>query len=61
MEFENMILDTDIQVAEVDYLYKDKKIEYFVSASYGEVSWGYDNEDKKIDYYCEQVKAQILK
>ena len=57
MEFENMILDTDIQVAEVDYLYKDKKIEYFVSASYGEVSWGYDNEDKKIDYYCEQVKS----
>ena len=57
MEFENMILDTDIQVADVDYLYKDKKIEYFVSASYGEVSWGYDNEDKKIDYYCEQVKS----
>lgn len=57
MEFENMILDTDIQVAEVDYLYQDKKIEYFVSASYGEVSWGYDNEDKKIDYYCEQVKS----
>lgn len=57
MEFENMILDTDIQVAKVDYLYKDKKIEYFVSASYGEVSWGYDNEDKKIDYYCEQVKG----
>lgn len=57
MEFENMILDTDIQVAEVDYLYKDKKIEYFVSASYGEVLWGYDNEDKKIDYYCEQVKS----
>lgn len=57
MEFKNMILDTDIQVAEVDYLYKDKKIEYFVSASYGEVSWGYDNEDKKIDYYCEQVKG----
>ena len=57
MEFENMILDRDIQVAEVDYLYKDKKIEYFVSASYGEVSWGYDNEDKKIDYYCEQVKS----
>ena len=57
MKFENMILDTDIQVAEVDYLYKGKKIEYFVSASYGEVSWGYDNEDKKIDYYCERVKS----
>ena len=57
MEFEKMILDTDIQVAEVDYRYKGKKIEYFVSASYGEVSWGYDNEDKKIGYYCEQVKS----
>ena len=57
MKFENMILDTDIQVAEVDYLYKGKKIEYFVSASYGEVSWGYDNEDKKIYYYCERVKS----
>lgn len=60
MKFENMILDTDIQVAEVDYLYKSKRIEYFISASYGEVSWGYDNEDKKINCYYEQVgKADI--
>ena len=55
MKFEKMILDTDIQVAEVDYLYKSKRIEYFISASYGEVSWGYDNEDKKINCYYEQV------
>ncbi len=53
MKFEKMILDTDIQVAEVDYLYKSKRIEYFISASYGEVSWGYDNEDKKINCYYE--------
>ena len=60
MKFEQMILDTDIQVAEVDYLYKSKRIEYFISASYGEVSWGYDNEDKKINCYYEQVgKADI--
>lgn len=60
MKFEKMILDTDIQVAEVDYLYKSKRIEYFISASYGEVSWGYDNEDKKINCYYEQVgKADI--
>ena len=59
MKFEKMILDTDIQVAEVDYLYKSKRIEYFISASYGEVSWGYDNEDK-INCYYEQVgKADI--
>ena len=60
MKFEKMILDTDIQVAEVDYLYKSKRIEYFISASYGKVSWGYDNEDKKINCYYEQVgKADI--
>ena len=60
MKFEKMILDTDIQVAEVDYLYKSKRIEYFISAYYGEVSWGYDNEDKKINCYYEQVgKADI--
>lgn len=60
MKFEKMILDTDIQVAEVDYLYKSKRIEYFISASYGEVSWGYDNEDKKKNCYYEQVgKADI--
>lgn len=60
MKFEKMILDTDIQVAEVDYQYKSKRIEYFISASYGEVSWGYDNEDKKINCYYEQVgKADI--
>lgn len=60
MKFEKMILDTDIQVAEVDYLYKSKRIEYFISASYGEVSWVYDNEDKKINCYYEQVgKADI--
>ena len=46
-----------IQVAELDFQYNGKKVEYFVSASYGEVSWGYDNEDKKIEqYHCKQVK-----
>lgn len=57
MEFEKMELDPDIQVAELDYQYNGKKIEYFVSASYGEVSWGYDNKDKKIEqYHYKQVK-----
>ncbi len=52
-----MELDTDIQVAELDYLYNGEKSEFFVSASYGEVSWGADNEDEKIDqYYFKQVK-----
>ena len=57
MKFKKMELDPEIQVAELDFQYNGKKVEYFVSASYGEVSWGYDNEDKKIEqYHCEQVK-----
>ena len=52
-----MELDTDIQVAELDYQYNKKRIEFFVSASYGEVAWGADSEDKKVEhYYYSQVK-----
>lgn len=57
MEFIKMELDTDIQVAELDYQYNQKRIEFFVSASYGEVAWGADSEDKKVEhYYYSQVK-----
>ena len=57
MKLKKMELDPEIQVAELDFQYNGKKVEYFVSASYGEVSWGYGNEDKKIEqYHCEQVK-----
>lgn len=57
MEFIKMELDTDIQVAELDYQYNKKRIEFLVSASYGEVAWGADNEDKKVEhYYYNQVK-----
>lgn len=57
MKFIKMELDTDIQVAELDYQYNKKRIEFLVSASYGEVAWGADNEDKKVEhYYYNQVK-----
>ena len=57
MKFIKMELDTDIQVAELDYQYNKKRIEFFVSASYGEVAWGADNEDEKVEhYYYNQVK-----
>lgn len=57
MEFIKMELDTDIQVAELDYRYNQKRIEFFVSTSYGKVAWGADNEDEKVEYYCyNQVK-----
>lgn len=57
MKFIKMELDTDIQVAELDYQYNKKRIEFFVSASYGEVAWGAGNEDEKVEhYYYNQVK-----
>lgn len=60
MEFEKMELDTDIQVAELDYLYNEERIEIMVSASYGEVSLGADNEDEIIDhFYTQEKQAQI--
>ena len=51
MKFKKMIMDTDIQVAELNYTYNGKKVAFVISASYGEVSWGYDNEDTVIDSY----------
>ena len=57
MEFIKMELDTDIKVAELDYRYNQKRIEFFVSTSYGKVAWGADNEDEKVECYCyNQVK-----
>lgn len=60
MEFEKMELDTDIQVAELDYLYNEERIEIMVSASYEEVSLGADNEDEITDhFYTQEKQAQI--
>ena len=52
MKFKKMLLDTDIQLAEVEYLYNGENTEFMISASYGEASLGADNEDEIIDYYC---------
>ena len=51
MEFIKMELDTDIQVAELDYIRDREKMEFIISASYGEVSLGADNEDEIVDHY----------
>ena len=49
MKFKKMSLDTDIQLAELDYLYNNENTEFVVSASYGEASLGADNEDDRND------------
>lgn len=62
MKFKKMLLDTDIQLAELEYLYNGENTEFMISASYGEVSLGADNEDEIIDYYCineENVSIEV--
>ena len=51
MKFVIMELDTDIQVAELDYVCNGERTEFMVSASYGKVSLGADNEDEIIGRY----------
>ena len=60
MKFKKMSLDTDIQLAELDYLYNNENTEFVVSASYGEASLGADNEDEITDhFYKQEKKVQI--
>lgn len=56
MKFKKMLLDTDIQLAELDYLYNNENTEFVISASYGEASLGADNEDEITDHYYKQEK-----
>ena len=56
MQFKKMLLDTDIQLAELEYLYNSENTEFMISASYGEVSLGADNEDEITDHFYEQEK-----
>ena len=58
MKFEKLILDSNFQVAEMIYSYNKEKVEFMISTSYGEVSWGYDTEDKKINQYSyDEIKG----
>ena len=54
-----MELDTDIQVAELDYVCKGERTEFMISASYGEVSLGADNEDEITDHYFTKENIPI--
>ena len=56
MQFKKLLLDTDIQLAELEYLYNGENTEFMISASYGEVSMGADNEDEITDHFYKQEK-----
>lgn len=59
-QFDKMILDRDLQVAELSYNYKDGKIQFIISAAYGETAWGSDNEDIVIDNYFIKRKETTI-
>ena len=62
MKFEKMLMDTDIQLAELDYLYNGEKTTFMISASYGETSWGYDEEDEIVKQYSyDKIKGIEIK
>ena len=56
MKFEKMFLNPKLQMAEMDFLYESNKIEFMIGASYGDTSWGYDEEDKVTNHYYKQLK-----
>lgn len=60
MQFDKMTLDRDLQVAELSYNYKEGKIQFIISAAYGETAWGSDNEDIVIDNYFIKRKETTI-
>lgn len=61
MRFINMELDEVMQTAELYYEYNDRKLIYFVSASYKKDSFGYEIADKVIDKYDMEVYGKKIK
>lgn len=57
VKFKKMILDQKLQVVELDYIYGKNRMEFMISASYGETSWGYDEEDQASEHYYQQGKG----
>ncbi len=60
MKFVNMKLDEVLQTAEICYEYNDKKLMYFISASYREDSFAYEVADKVIDKYIMEVDGKQI-
>lgn len=60
MYFSIMEFDKMLQLAELSYVYDDKNIGYYISASYKDSSWGMDVEDHSIDEYQLQNEKCVI-
>lgn len=57
MEFYGIEMDNEIQIAEMYYKLNDKKLSYYINASYSNTSWGVDVEDKIEDKWTEKING----
>ncbi len=55
MEFTRMQLDGKLQIAEMNFKYKENSIIYWINASYAGSSWGIDVEDNVTQKYEKRV------
>lgn len=60
MYFSIMEFDKMLQLAELSYVYDDKNIGYYISASYRDSSWGMDVEDHAINEYQLQGEKCVI-
>ncbi len=60
MKFESLIIDEEIQIAELFYEYNEERIVYMINASYGKESLGIDMEDKIVDKYPKIIQGREI-
>lgn len=60
LEFSELRIEDELQIAEFRYLHEDEKITYLINASYLETSWGIDVEDELLEVYHKEVKGNDI-
>lgn len=60
IQFENMEIDKNFQIAELFYRYDEKRIIYLINASYKKESLGIDMEDEIVDKYAKEVQGREI-
>lgn len=56
-EFSELVIDENMQMAELFYQYNGENTVYFINASYSSASWGMDAEDKVTDTFFIEKKG----
>ena len=57
MKFKEIVIDTDLQMAELFYKLEQETFMYIISSTYADASYGIDVEDKIISKYTVEVRG----